>query len=821
MQQVAQAEPGKSRWVGGGLIAGLTLIVAISITASLRTAPFIEPDQVAAVGKQAFLLSAGETIGQTFTVHHAGLQSIDIFLKSQTNSDGQLRLHVRSDPQSPVDLATAQLQVAIIQRPDFYRFAFPALSDSRQKDYYLLLELVGPGTVQVGGAPATSYLDGSAYRDGVPQDGQITFRTSFARIPMIAGFAGPTFTWVGFTLIGVFLYVLPGWALLAILGTSLPQRSWAEQLGLSAGVSLAIYPILLLWTNLIGLLLGPLYAWLPGCAALAWLVWSLRAYGWARMSAAWHTWWRSAARYPDLVLMLVIGLVFGVRFLAIGSLDVPMWGDSYQHTLIAQLIVDNRGLFDSWQPYADIQTFTYHFGFHTAVALLHWVSGAALPEATLWTGQILNGLAVVAIYPLTIRVSGNRWAGVVAVLLAGLLVPMPMYYINWGRYTQLAGQTILPAAICLIWIALEARARDWKLLGLTWILVCGLALSHYRILIFIAFFFVAFLVIEVRRGGLRSWVFNSGLIAAGAGLMYLPWLVHVFAGKILSNMANRVTSAQVSASAATQEYNAIGDLTTYLPTLVWLVLPICIGWALWRGRRGVAVLSLWWFLVLLAANPQWFDLPGAGTLTNFAVFIAIYIPVGVLIGESFGQLIAIQRQLIGTGAVVLVVLLAIWGVGQRLDDLHVAQSALVTRPDLRAATWIQDHLPQDARFLVNSFFAYGGTSIVGSDGGWWLPLLAHRQTMLPPLNYSAEQGPRPDYHEWVNALSAAVLKQGIEHPAVLQLLNERGITHVYIGQRQGRVNYERPTLQPQQLLESVHFRVVYHQERVWIFKIIP
>ncbi len=104
---------------------------------------------------------------------------------------------------------------------------------------------------------------------------------------------------------------------------------------------------MLLWTNLIGLLLGPLYAWLPGCAALAWLVWSLRAYGWARMSAAWHTWWRSAARYPDLVLMLVIGLVFGVRFLAIGSLDVPMWGDSYQHTLIAQLIVDNRGLFDS------------------------------------------------------------------------------------------------------------------------------------------------------------------------------------------------------------------------------------------------------------------------------------------------------------------------------------------------------------------------------------------------------------------------------------------------------------------------------------------
>jgi len=146
--------------------------------------------------------------------------------------------------------------------------------------------------------------------------------------------------------------------------------------------------------------------------------------------------------------------------------------------------------------------------------------------------------------------------------------------------------------------------------------------------------------------------------------------------------------------------------------------------------------------------------------------------------------------------------------------------ALVTRPDIRAAEWIQENTPQDARFLVNSFFAYDDTVIVGSDGGWWLPLLAQRQTTLPPLTYGSEGGPRPDYVQWINALTTEIQNKGIAHPDVLALLRERGVTHVYIGQRQGRVNYGGPyVLEPGQLLASPNFRLVYHQDRVWVFEV--
>jgi hypothetical protein len=123
-----------------------------------------------------------------------------------------------------------------------------------------------------------------------------------------------------------------------------------------------------------------------------------------------------------------------------------------------------------------------------------------------------------------------------------------------------------------------------------------------------------------------------------------------------------------------------------------------------------------------------------------------------------------------------------------LKDVQPENYALVTRPDVRAAKWITENISADARFLVNSFLAYGNTTVVGSDGGWWLPLLAYCSTTLPPINYASEDGPKSGYREWINALTETVNAQGIDAPETLTLLEERSITHVYIGQRQGQVN---------------------------------
>jgi hypothetical protein len=376
-------------------------------------------------------------------------------------------------------------------------------------------------------------------------------------------------------------------------------------------------------------------------------------------------------------------------------------------------------------------------------------------------------------------------------------------------------------------------------------------------------FVIAFLLLHIRQRQTRTLLANLAWLAGGVGALFLPWFIHVLDGKLDDIFAYYLTTASSAAPAWVQEFNGIGDISSYLPIPLWLLLFLCAGWGLWRREKGVALVSLWWMLNLLAANPQWLRLPGEGIVNNFAVFIAAYIPASVLIGSGFGWWVTqwhvasntpvvsqspdpdrseeegtaegqIEGWLMpgsvaqrGKWAISLLLLLLVtgvgmWGVRERLGDLHVPQHALVARPDLRAAAWIRENTLQDARFLVNSFFAYGGSLIVGSDGGWWLPLMTQRQITLPPITYGSEQGPQSNYIHWVIALTAEIQNKGITSPDVLALLRERGVTHVYVGQRQGRVNYDGPhVLEPAKLLSDLHFRPVYHQDRVWIFEVLP
>jgi hypothetical protein len=91
---------------------------------------------------------------------------------------------------------------------------------------------------------------------------------------------------------------------------------------------------------------------------------------------------------------------------------------------------------------------------------------------------------------------------------------------------------------------------------------------------------------------------------------------------------------------------------------------------------------------------------------------------------------------------------------------------------------------------------------------------------VPPLTYSAEQGITPDYGQKVKAFYDLIKENGIVSPVSLEFLKEQGVNYVYIGQRQGRVNYSGPQiLDPQVLINDQHFRLVYHEDRVWLFSI--
>jgi hypothetical protein len=371
-------------------------------------------------------------------------------------------------------------------------------------------------------------------------------------------------------------------------------------------------------------------------------------------------------------------------------------------------------------------------------------------------------------------------------------------------------------AVTLAWAVLEGEATERRAVLLGGLAIGGLALSHYRILIFGLIFFAAYAVWQARQ--FRAALSRFAIMGVVGGVIFVPWFIRVFGGQVVRIFAAQISTLPVTTAVA--DSNTFGSLDLY-PIWLWLLGGLALVAGLWRRERRLVLVGLWSGLVLLAANPQWLRLPGQGALSNFAVFVIAYLPLGLAVGALLGWAAQRWPRLAPGGLLALTLVVGGLGVRQRLRDIQPGQYSLVTWPDVRAADWIRANTPADARFLVNSFMAYDGTLAVGSDAGWWLPALAGRATDLPPINYAFELSDRPGYRQWINALPGAILSQGIADKSVMDLVGDRGFTYVYIGQQRGRVNnLGSPVLEAGTLITTPGFRLVYHQDRVFIFQIV-
>ncbi len=775
-------------------------------------------------------LSEKQSIGQTFTARYDGLEGVEISIQPDVVEQGKVTLHLKNNPQDNDDVATSQISISRFSKYNQYKLKFTPQKQSFNHDYYVMLEVNGNSILSLGMASGDSYQNGALYQNNDPIDSQLSFNLIYNRKLALIGILYEILAWIKYMLIGVFLFIIPGWALLTSLYDQWAQKFWVVKIGLAAGLSLASYPIIFLWTNLIGLNMGAVYAWALPIFGLLVIVWRNRSCFSGFKVQNFHN-----LTIVDLTYISITGIIFAVRFWAIRNLPAPMWGDAFQHTVISQLLVDNQGLFNSWQPYAEISSFTYHFGFHSLVSVFHWISGLSLPQATLWTGQILNGLAVLCLVPLVMKITNNAWGGVFSITLAGLFFQMPMYYLNWGRYTQLAGQIILIACVYLAWETLENSNKKWQIILINCLVLAGLALTHYRVLIFAICFYLAYILIHLKFQ-FKYTIINTIIIGAGSLVIFSPWLFHIFIGKIPLILASKFSLPTNQIASPAVASDPIGDISFYLHAIIWIFFLVVFLWGLWRRNRQITWFGVWWLVILLATNPQWLGLPGTGAITNFAVFIAAYIPAGIILGGIFGIIIDVLPKYFEKyftprpwvkryqlpSLVLAITLLIFSGVSGRqlLNLIKPDVFALLTRPDIKAMQWIKLNTSPEAKFLVNSFLAYNNTTSVGSDGGWWLQYLTLRPSTLPPINYGSETNPTADFTESIKNLTATIQENGITSSEAWDLLMKNGVNYVYIGQKQGRVNYSGPVIDPFVISQDDRFHEVYHADRVWIFEVV-
>ncbi|MCJ7736657.1 MAG: DUF1616 domain-containing protein, partial [Anaerolineae bacterium] len=668
------------------LIVGLCLVGCDSL---------VDVDQPL-VAESMLPIESAQSLGQTFVARHGGLSGVQFWLDPAPQTQGVLRLHLRAEPSAEFDLVTATVQLDEVDVPGFVSFTFEPQRDSHGLYYYAFLTFEGEGLVHVGRGPGDAYRDGSLYLDHEPQDAQTAFRLAYHPVWTAVDLVGAALRGLGLIGVTLLLYVVPGWALLACLWPE-TELTWAEQLALAVGISLAFYPLLLVWTDVFGLHLGALNAWIPVVAGL-----------------------------------VVLALIFGVRLLVVRTVDAPMWGDSYQHTVIAQLLVDNGGLFHSWEPYVPYTSLTVHTGFHTEVAVFMWLTGATSVSATIWVGQLLNGLAVLTIYPLAVRAArGRRWAGVGAVAAAGLLSPMPAYYVSWGRYAQLAGQAILPTALWLLLAAFEnPKARKTAVL-LGGGVLAGMTLSYYRM----PFYFLAFAGPWFLLWSWSHWKSGSnwdgyskavlgGVVLGIAGvLLFAPWFGALSGSNLAASMEKglSVTPAWEGVKA---DYQIWRDVFWYVPRFLAVGALVALVWSVVERHWEPASVALWVLVLSALVAGRLINFPGANFMQNFAVVIMLYIPVSVLSGWLVGRvsgLVCDWARLLSPALMGTILLASVVGARTQftiVDPRHI----LVTRPDTRAMAWIRRHIAEDARFLVEGFRIYEGRSAVGADAGWWIPL---------------------------------------------------------------------------------------------------
>ncbi len=820
-----------SRW-----IVALALVLLLLLTSC---GSVTEVAQSQADPQTAWTLAGAHSIGQTLVAYHDGLDGVEVALLPVPHASGgpvlgerlpPLTFSLHPDPLDPERLREATVVTCTLTSDGWVRLAFPPLDDSRNRRFYLQISwpagdtLPGQGAVTVPVGPAASYRSGAAYLDGRAQEAQLAFRLAYDNGAMAFGMLKRAITGLPQAVAVLLLFLLPGLALTTWL---LPRGSAgaAGRLALSAGLSVALFPLILLAARTIGgLKLGPAVAWL----ILAICGVSLLPKAWQALRAGnlrQHI--RGGWSWPSVTLAVVVGLVFAVRLIVIGGLAAPMWGDSYEHAVIAQLMVDNGGLFDSWQPYTPFDTFTIHYGLHAAIAFFQWVTGIDTVQSVILTAQILNGLAAVALYPLAVRLSRRRWAGVAVVLIAGLLSPMPMFYVNWGRYAQLTSQVVLPVALWFLCDALEAPRRHVGRIALAAIAVAGLALCHYRAILFYVTFVLCWWLLHGLsnwRGQGRRWLDSAvrlGVVALGAVVLILPQVLQVSQGYLLPSMDQAADQPSNWALIA-EDYEVWQQLTWYVPQLLLNMAILGLAWSLIRRQWAMVAAGLWAALLFVLRLGGLIDLPGFSLLTSFAVIIAWYMPISLLGAEFVGDLaqwLIDRRSRLGQIAVIGGLLLAgLWGFRKQAVVID-PQHEMVTHADRAAMDWIAREIPPDALFAVNGFAVYGDTSVVGADGGWWIPLLAHRQTTMPPQYALLNEMPsEPGYLQRITGMVLDLQAAPAASPEGQQVLCENGITHVYIGQGQGLVGSSRPALfSAADLAASPAFEALYHQDRVWIF----
>lgn len=642
---------------------------------------------------------------------------------------------------------------------------------------------------------------------------------------------------------GLALLWFPGILLSRVL--RLPSYpDWLVRAALQMGLGLAFWPLLFLWTSELGWRWSaPIAQIVAAGLVLAGMGALLYAPGRGRRR------WAQARRQGFWLALFgcIAALTVATRLLHIRDLALPPWVDSVHHLAIVRLFLAQGSLPTSFDPFIPVGLFNYHWGFHALAVWLAWLLGIsdsfALADLLLQLGQLLNALAVLIFYAAGRVLFASRRAGLLTAAIVALVSWFPAYYLSWGRYTHLAGVLLLVPCLLILWqMRTRRQSGVWPAAVL---LLAGLGLTHVRVAFLAALLIgllALFLIAQRRWGVLLGWT-TAGLAAL---LLTLPWWLWL--GQ--SAWAREMLALNVEVGPVWSTYNLPDWALVWAPRnpllmalatggisglAGWPLTPLSVriawgGWLLlwiglgvWAWRRpslspitrrlwlGWGLLVLWVAATIFVTQSNRLGLPFVRFLHINAGIITLFAPLGLAVGGLLAWALGVlapprlARPLIG----VAVLLIALWG-SRGMSAVVNPSTVLATDADRAALVWIRENIPADARFVVNTWEWINGV-YAGRDGGYWIPVLTDRSSLLPPSLYAGSLPPATV--QSMNALFRQLAgAPNLDDPTLRARLAAAGVTHLYLGAVGG-------SLRPEEIDGRVFVHLLYRQEGVSIYRL--
>jgi hypothetical protein len=611
------------------------------------------------------------------------------------------------------------------------------------------------------------------------------------------------------------IFTIPGWA---ILVTTDYWKKWTtlQRWILAIGLSIAFYPVLFYSARILfpRLQIGPNKNYVILILGLVWIIYRLR--GALRNQVNFN-------QIEWIAILIFIGTLFTRYYIAYTN-PFPAWSDSLHHTLLTEIVGASGRLPKTLEPYAPTSLDMYHLGLYALTGTVQQLANVPAHTALLWTAQTLNGLCGLGIYLVLDRKVSNIGA-IAGATLVGLIFHMPAWYVNWGRFTQIASQTILLIAWIVTWDAItyyqEKKSMKFTNIWPTFlagVITASIFFFHFRV----AGFYIPLLIITILAELLNIYnekilikctIIPSLILCIIVLILIMSPFIDAFEVYYLKSKAKSL----IPTSLRTSSYHQFS--LESIPVLVakpWLLFVTCLGTiinVIWKNRI-FKIFFVWTLILIVFGNLFRLNIPLLSFSNIGAILIMLYIPMGITLGIFWDTLEKLLFQKIKkkTSSFLLGIILfgGVFGGILQINNLE-SYRFFVTNADINAMDWIKRNTPQNSTFVINTFLWLKRIPH-GTDGGYWIPYFTDRKTTNSTMLVGLD---KDDYYHEVIQL-ASLSAQLSNNAESLKNFCDMGVNYIYIGPVG---NFSSYNLDADLILLNKNTMELYNNDGVRIIKI--